>query len=37
MITTTTIFLPFWNLFAAIFAWYLFLEGLKKLGLIKSK
>ena len=35
--TQTNIFLPFWKLFAAIFAWYLFLEGLKKLGLIKSK
>jgi len=34
---TSTIFLPFWKLFAAIFVWYLFLEGLKKLGLVKSK
>ena len=31
------VFLPFWKLFAAIFVWYLFLEGLKKLGLVKSK
>jgi len=31
------IFLPFWNFIAAIIVWYLFLEGLKKLGLVKSK
>ena len=30
-------FLPLWRLFAAIFAYYLMMEGLKKLGLIKSK
>ncbi len=30
-------FLPFWRLFAALFAYYLMLEGFKKLGLIKSK
>ncbi len=30
-------FLPFWNLFVAVFVYYLVLEGLKKLGLIKSK
>lgn len=34
---TSGIFLPFWNLFAAIFVYYLFMEGLKKCGLIKSK
>lgn len=34
---TSNIFLPFWNLMAAIFVWFLFLEGLKKVGLIKSK
>lgn len=33
----SNVFLPFWNLFAAVFVWYLFLEGLKKLGLVKSK
>lgn len=30
-------FLPLWNIFAAIFVYYLFLEALKKSGLIKSK
>jgi len=34
---TSGIFLPFWSLIGAIFAYYLFLEGLKKLGLVKSK
>jgi hypothetical protein len=34
---TTGVFLPFWQLLGAIFAWYLFVEGLKKLGLVKSK
>lgn len=34
---TSGIFLPFWQLFAAIFTYYLFIEGLKKLGLVKSK
>ena len=33
----SNIFLPFWNLFAAIFVFYLFQEALKKLGLVKSK
>ena len=33
----SNVFLPFWNLFAAIFVYYLFIEGLKKLGLVKSK
>lgn len=33
----TSYFLPFWNLFAALFAFYLILEGMKKLGLVKSK
>ena len=42
MKTTTTatvaqnVFLPFWTLMASIFVWFLFLEGLKKLGLIKE-
>jgi len=31
------VFLPFWDLFVAIFVYYLFIEGLKKLGLVKSK
>lgn len=30
-------FLPLWRLFAVLFAYYLMLEGLKKLGLVKSK
>lgn len=30
-------FLAFWNLFAALFIYYLAIEGLKKLGLINSK
>ena len=30
-------FLPFYRLFVALFTWYLMLEGMKKLGLIKSK
>ena len=30
-------FLPFYKLFAAMFTYYLILEGLKKTGLIKSK
>ena len=34
---TSGIFLPFWQLFAYIFVWYLFMEGMKKLGLVKSK
>lgn len=33
----TGYFLPFWNLFIALFVWFLMVEGLKKLGLIKSK
>ena len=33
---TSGVFLPFWNLFAAIFVYYLFIEGLKKLGLVKE-
>ena len=36
-VLTSYTFLPFWNFFAAIFVYYLFLEGLKKLGLVKSK
>ena len=31
------LFLPLWQFLAAVFVYYLFLEGLKKLGLIKSK
>jgi len=30
-------FLPFYRLFVAIFVYYLMLEGMKKMGLIKSK
>ncbi len=31
------LFLPFYQLFVALFVYYLILEALKKLGLIKSK
>ena len=31
------LFLPFYNLFAALFAWHLIMLALQKLGLIKSK
>ena len=31
------LFLPFYNLFAALFAWHLVVLALQKLGLIKSK
>ena len=34
---TSAIFLPFWELMTAIFVWELFVEGLKYLGLVKSK
>jgi len=34
---TDGIFLPFWKLLGAIFIYYLFVEGLKKLGLVQSK
>ena len=37
MNTTTKLFLPLWQFFAAVFVYYLMLEGLKKLGLVKSK
>jgi len=30
-------FLPFWNLFAALFVYHLMIEALAKLGLVKSK
>lgn len=30
-------FLPFYRLITAVFVYYLFLEGLKKMGLVKSK
>jgi len=30
-------FLPLWRMFTALFAYYLMIEGLKKLGLVKSK
>ena len=30
-------FLPLWRLFVTLFVYYLTLEGLKKLGLVKSK
>lgn len=31
------LFLPFWNLFAALFIYHLLLLALQKLGLVKSK
>lgn len=31
------LFGPFWNLFAALFAYHLILLALQKLGLVKSK
>jgi len=31
------LFLPLWQFLAAVFVYYLMLEALKKLGLIKSK
>ena len=31
------LFLPFYNLFVALFAWHLVVLALQKLGLIKSK
>lgn len=31
------LFLPFWNILVAIFLFHLMQEGLKKLGLVKSK
>ncbi len=34
---TETLFLPFYKFFVAIFVYYLILEGMKKLGLVKSK
>ena len=33
----SNVFLPFWQLLCAIFVWYLFLEGFKAIGLIKTK
>ncbi len=30
-------FLPLWRLFMLLLAYYMMLEGLKKLGLVKSK
>ena len=30
-------FLPFYRFFAYVFAYFLVLEGMKKLGLVKSK
>ena len=30
-------FLPFWKLFVCVFVYYLIIEGLKQLGLVKSK
>lgn len=37
MKATSHLFLPLWQFLAAVFVYYLFLEGLKKLGLVKSK
>ena len=31
------LFLPFWKFVQAMFVYYLILEGLQKMGLIKSK
>lgn len=31
------LFLPLWQFFVAVFVYYLMLEALKKLGLVKSK
>ena len=36
MSTTSNFFLPLWQFFAAVFVYYLMLEALKKLGLIKD-
>ena len=36
MKVTNSLFLPLWQFFAAVFVYYLMLEGLQKLGLIKS-
>ncbi len=30
-------FLPMWRLFSLIFSYYVLMEALKKLGLVKSK
>jgi hypothetical protein len=30
-------FLPFWKLFVYMFTYYMIIEGLKQVGLIKSK
>ena len=35
--TASNLFLPFWKLLGLYFVWCLFLEGLKSMGLIKSK
>jgi hypothetical protein len=37
MNTTSKLFLPLWQLFAAVFVYYLMMEALKKLGLVKTK
>ena len=37
MNATKSLFLPLWQFFAAVFVYYLILEALKKVGLIKSK
>ncbi len=34
---SSTVFLPFWKFIGFIFVWNLFVEGLKQLGLVKSK
>ena len=36
MKATSKLFLPLWQFLAAVFVYYLLLEGLKKLGLIKD-
>ncbi len=35
--TKSTIFGPFWGIFASLFAFHLVLLALEKLGLVKSK
>jgi len=34
---TSGVFLPFWQFFAAVFMWYLFVDTLQKMGLVKTK
>jgi hypothetical protein len=34
---SSCVFLPFWKFMGLVFTWYLFLEGLERLGLISQK